>query len=541
MFIFGYIPDLTNVNHRQNGNRGIIYQYFQEVVVVLDHVRTHEEYLNFMLPRLKRLLLEKPGQVLLYLDAALKAYVMNLDKGIEILQSCYSKDFGRPADFDPADMLRCLVLMVSLGITSITKWVDKLAKCDVLAVLCGFEPGKTPSVGAFYDFWNRLWLEDKRLRRERKRKLKKKRKKPKGAKKGQKLPNRRPGVVDRLVRSFRQGRFFSTKRPERLLQELFTRVFVAGSRDRGIIPAEMMLTGDGSPFESCSNPFGVPVCDCRRKGIFNCDCPRRYSDVYANWGYDSSRNVYFWGRNLYTLCCVNGEAELPVFLRFGQASRHDSVLLAFSVVEAWPLLQSAGFTISVFIGDSAHDASALYGLLDLYGTKPVIEFMKKPRFPLPLNDQGVPLCPKGFMMQYWGYDKRRSRFKWRCPKKVGPKGLRDSAVCNEPCCDSDYGLIVYTKPEGNRRIFTDIPRGSALWKELYKRRSASERVNKRYNDFGLDTARVRDNCYWYHLAHLAAMNMHLDAWVKQELKNSGLDKKELLLHWLGVSTAAVCA
>jgi hypothetical protein len=54
--------------------------------MVLDHVRTHEEYLSFMLPRIRKFFLEKPGQVLLYLDAALKAYVMNLDRGIEILQ-----------------------------------------------------------------------------------------------------------------------------------------------------------------------------------------------------------------------------------------------------------------------------------------------------------------------------------------------------------------------------------------------------------------------------------------------------------------------
>ncbi len=180
---------------------------------MLEHVRIHEEYLGFMLPRIRKLFLEKPGQVLLYLDAALKAYVLNLDRGIEILQGCYSKDFGRPADFDPADMLRSLVLMVSLGITSITKWANNLANCDVLAVLSGFVPGKTPSVGAFYDFWNKLWLEDKRLRRERKRKLKKKRKKPKDAKKSQKLHNRRPGVVDRLLRSFRKGRFFPPSAP----------------------------------------------------------------------------------------------------------------------------------------------------------------------------------------------------------------------------------------------------------------------------------------------------------------------------------------
>ncbi len=508
---------------------------------MLDHVRTHEQYLCFMLPRIKKLFLEKPGQVLFYLDAALKAYVMNLDRGIEILQGCYSKDFGRPAVFDPVDMLRSLVLMVSLQITSVTAWADKLTKSDMLAVLSGFEPGKTPSMSAFYDFWNRLWLEDKRLRKKRTLRLRKKSKKPKNVHKGQKLPNRRPGVVDRLVRSFRKGRFFSTKRPERLLQELFTRVFVQGSRDRDIITVSMILTGDGSPFESCGSPFGIPVCDCRSKGIYKCDCPRRYSDVYANWGYDSSRNEYFWGRNLYTLSCVNGEAELPVFLRFGQGSRHDSVLFAFSVVEAWPLFSQAGLNVSVFIGDSAHDASLLYALLDLYGTKPVIEFKIKPKFPLSLNDQGVPLCPKGFMMYYWGYDKIRNRFKWRCPKTVGPRRYRDRMVCNEPCCDSDYGLTVYTKPDWNRRIFTDIPRGSALWKQLYKRRSVAERVNKRYNDYGLDTARVRENCYWYHLAHLAAMNMHLDAWIAQELERLKLDKKKLLLHFLGVGTATACA
>jgi hypothetical protein len=511
------------------------------VVTVLDHIRTHEDYLSFMLPGIRKLFIEKPGQVLFYLDAVLKAFVLNLDNGIDLLQGCYSKSFGRPADFDPGDMLRSLVLMVSLKITSITEWADKIQKSDVLAVLCGFVPGNTPSMSTFYDFWNRLWLEDKKLRKSRKLRFRKKSKKPKNVQKGQKLPNKRPGVADRLVRSFRKGRFFSTKRPERLLQELFTRVFVEGSGNRGIIPVSMMLTGDGSPFESCSSPFGVPVCDCRSKGIYRCDCPRRYSDVYANWGYDSSRNKYFWGRNLYTLSCVNGEAELPVFLRFGQGSRHDSVLFAFSVVEAWPLFSQSGLNVSVFIGDSAHDANALYTLLDDYGTKPVIELNHEPSSVIPLNKQGIPLCPKGYLMQYWGYDLKRCRFKWRCPKVAGKKRDREKVACETLCTDSSYGFTCYTKPEWDRRIFTEIPRGSAAWKELYKRRSVSERVNKRYNDFGLDTARVRENCYWYHLAHLAAMNIHLDAWVRQELERSGLGKKELLLHFLSVGTATAYA
>jgi len=76
---------------------------------------------------------------------------------------------------------------------------------------------------------------------------------------------------------------------------------------------------------------------------------------------------------------------------------------------------------------------------------------------------------------------------------------------------------------------------------LYKKRPVSEKVNKRYNDFGLDTARVRENCCWYHLAYLAAMNMHLDAWVKQELKLTSLDKKGLLMHFLVICKATTCA
>ncbi|MEW5919864.1 MAG: hypothetical protein AB1796_02710 [Bacillota bacterium] len=177
--------------------------------------------------------------------------------------------------------------------------------------------------------------------------------------------------------------------------------------------------------------------------------------------------TYFWGRNLYTFSCVNGEDELPVFLRFGQGSRHDSVVFAFSVVEAWSLFSKAGLNVSVFIGDSAHDANPLYALLDDYGSKPVIALNKKPSSLIPLNEQGIPLCPKGFLMQYWGFGEKKSRFKWRCPKIVGKKRNRNKIDCTTPCTNSSYGFTCYTNPEWDRRIFTDIPRGSAVWKQLY--------------------------------------------------------------------------
>ncbi|MDN5302750.1 MAG: hypothetical protein PWQ60_2264 [Thermoanaerobacteraceae bacterium] len=57
--------------------------------------------------------------------------------------------------------------MLDLGYHSITKWVSVLRSDDILAVLSGFEPHKTPGVGTFYDFFDRLWLEDRDTRIER--------------------------------------------------------------------------------------------------------------------------------------------------------------------------------------------------------------------------------------------------------------------------------------------------------------------------------------------------------------------------------------
>jgi hypothetical protein len=111
------------------------------------------------------------------------------------------------------------------------------------------------------------------------------------------------------------------------------------------------------------------------------------------------------------------------------------VLLAFSVIEAWPLFNKAGLDVSIFIGDSAHDAYPLYTLLDDYGSKPVIDLKKKPSFVLPLNEQGIPLCTKGFLMQYWGFDEKKSRFKWRCPKITGKKGTGIGWTRRDCCCD----------------------------------------------------------------------------------------------------------
>jgi len=500
---------------------------------MLCSVRDHQSFVQFIVPRLKTLFLVNPYLFKQFSLLVLKVSLLDLDSARNLIAPCYSSS-GRPNIYDPLDLLRSLIIMVSLQITSISKWVERLQNEPVLAILSGFVPGQTPSVGTFYDFWDRLWLQDQELRRLQKKKPKKKHKRPKHKKKNEKLPNKHPGVVAKLVDSFLKGKFFSNNRPELLLQKIFLCVFVQTSCDKGLVDNFMDIAGDGSPFWSAANFYGRPICDCRKHGIRQCDCHRIYSDPYANWGYDSYRKVFFFGRNLYTISCVNGPAELPIYLRFGQGCRHDSILGVFSLVELDLLLKDTGLSIKTFIGDSAHDNYATYRLCEHLQILPVIDLRIDPaKASFSLNSAGIPICPNGNLMAYYGYDPNRSRFKWRCPKHAGKKKYRQQAKCDRPCSESAYGRVVYNKTEQDPRLFPRIPRGSKQYRELYNKRTAAERINKRYNDFGLDLTRVRDNCFWYHLAHLAAMNIHLDAWVRLALKESGLSHEELACKFLG--------
>jgi len=48
--------------------------------------------------------------------------------------------------------------MVHLKTYIITRWVEKLKKDKILAIICGFDPDDVPGVSIFYDFLNRFWL-----------------------------------------------------------------------------------------------------------------------------------------------------------------------------------------------------------------------------------------------------------------------------------------------------------------------------------------------------------------------------------------------
>jgi len=397
---------------------------------------------------------------------------------------------------------------------SLDKWLPKLAKNRVLQSACGFS-GKLPGIASYYDFMNRIIKLDEKPR------VKPKKRKPEKKYGKNKMPHRRQGIVQKLVDRILKGRRFN-RRPERLLQEVFAKVCVQPSINLGLVPSTVSVSGDGTCIETGASPFGRKTCNCND---FFCDCPRRFSDPNATWGWDSHNEHYFYGYTGYFISTYNRteKLDLPLYLRLVDAKRHDSISAVVALAEFRDLYPN--LTVDTFISDSASDNYATYELLNAWGINAIIALNKTNKGNLKydgclVNENGIPICPAGQKMVHWGFcGKDRCRIKWRCPRVCGKCDLCDACAS---CSPSDYGRVVYTKPEWDLRLFTNIPRGSDGFKAKMKERTAAERVNNRIlNHYGLENSKMRGKKRISFLATIAGFNVHLDAQLAK-LKATGL-------------------
>ena len=455
-------------------------------------------------------------------DALEKVYALDLDPLKELVEPQYSP-IGRPAVNQPEHFRA--VTLASHYKESITLFVQRLKADDILAIACGYEPGNTPGVGTLYDYFSRLWLATtptKVLRTPYKKKKKK-------LKANEKLPPDNPETVADLVERVLDGETFA-HRPERLLQKILAECAVKPSAKLNLLGDTLKLTlaGDGAPLETGANPFGKKICQCKQQGIYRCSCPRSYTDACANWGWDSYHERWFYGHTLYCLSAANSFNDLPLLLHLNQASAHDSI----TFVPAYAQLRSIfpEFKFEKALLDSAHDAYAIYRMLNMHEIEPFIDLNernKKNNTSEEINHNGIPVCQAGLPMLRWGMHKKRLRIKWRCPKYDDLAGCS----CRQSCSTSKYGRVKYTRPEADYRLFTKTPRGSKAWKKAFVRRSSVERSLKRILvDYAIELERARSDKRWFWLATLAALNQHLDAQI-------GVTKNSLLVR-LGLKKQA---
>ena len=467
---------------------------------------SHDEYRNFVIKKMNFFSSTNPWIIFEHEMIISKLFILNLDTLKNMLKPYYSGT-GRPSKHQ-AEIFRSFIIMNHLQI-SLDQWISKIKHNYLLRTIAGFDQ-QLPSIASYYDFIDRLIKYDDKAR------IKNKKRKPsKKLKHGQKLPHKKSGTVQKLVDQIIKGRRLNS-RPEKRLQEIFAKVCVKPSLELGLINDKITISGDGTCIRTNASHFGKKTCECES---FSCDCPRKFSDPNATWGWDSHNKQWFYGYTGYFISTYNKKLklDLPIYLRLVDAKRHDSISAVVAITEFQDLYPN--LDIQTFISDSASDNYATYELLNHFDINAVIALNKtckdKNMYPkhLTINDKGAPICQAGHAMVNWGFcGKDRCRIKWRCPRVLNK--AKRSESCNS-CSPSKYGRVIYTKPEWDLRLYTRITRGTLAWKNTMKQRTAAERVNNRIlHNYGVEKCKHRGKKKLSFMTIIAGFNVHLDAQVK---------------------------
>ena len=424
--------------------------------------------------------------------------------------SKYSK-FG-PAPRTPSCMHRSYLLSIDFKVDSITEWFSQLKINPLYAILSGFEVGDTPGIGTFYDFFSRLWDSDDNNLSSHLHKLKATVKKP--DKKGSKAKPIDKVTVEDLFKQLEGTTFLIGDQPYGSLFELFKKEFLENSVRKGLInSSNLSIAGNGTPVVTSARERKHRVCDCAEKGITDCDCERYFSQPDCDIGWDSSRDCFYHGYDLYMIVASDSEGDLPVFPLLNPASMHDSHGFLHSFFRMKSFLPD--YNVRKLLLDSAHDAMPYYEYCKKEHITPFIDLNEKRgirvqyKNDFTIGKDGVPVCKAGRKMNHDGVESSKYRIKFRCPLASRKHGCS----CSEPCSNSKYGRTVHLAMKDNPRLINIPPRDSDEWKNEYNARTSVERSNKREKiDFKLESGRHRSTKMWYCRLYHILMLQHLDAW-----------------------------
>jgi len=296
-----------------------------------------------------------------HLEAALTLLLLDLEPAREYLQSLYSPNpRGRPP-YDPVCMLRALLLMTLLGFKSFSLWSKELRNKPRLTVIAGFASAskqkvKTPSVGCFYEFIERLkngkyqkpcqhYIKSSKLK-----KGKHKRNITTEKEIRQKLKETDAAQYDSVTRKLKDELQKNEEQPRpddllKRLEDILINCAIIPSAKRGMLgnTSKLNLCGDGSALPSGANHNGKPSCECHKNRIYKCNHDRYYSDATANWGYDSYRECYYFGHTYYQHIVNYNGHDLPSIPRLHEDK---FCLIIFSIR---PLLIISFFIPPIFV------------------------------------------------------------------------------------------------------------------------------------------------------------------------------------------------
>lgn len=467
---------------------------------------SHADYQKFVIENLRKYYPNPDSISRSTWDIIDRFWNLDLSYTDEKLKSTYSI-FG-PKPRTPSCMHRSYLLSLDFKVLSITEWAAQLKINPLYAILSGFEFGNTPGVGTFYDFINRLWDSAEANFSSHLHPPKNSVKKP--SVKGSKAKSIEKVSVEQLLNELDNTDFFINDQPYGSLFDLFNKEFLQTSVSKGLInPDSLSLAGDGTPIVTSARERKHKLCQCTGE----CSCDRYFSQPDCDIGWDSSRNSFYHGYDLYMLVASDSESDLPVFPLLNPASRHDSHGFLHTFFRMKNFLPD--FNVTKLLLDSAHDAMPIYKYCKHNHITPFIDLNEKRGIKVPykndftIGKDGVPVCKEGFRMRHDGTEPSKYRIKFRCPFFNRKHGCS----CEHPCSDAKYGRTVHLAMKDNPRLINIPPRDTEEWKKEFNARTSVERSNKREKiDFLLENGRHRSTKMWYCRLYNIMMLQHLDAW-----------------------------
>ena len=418
----------------------------------------HSTYQNFVVENLRKYYPNPDALSRSTWDIIDRFWNLDLSYTDELMRSRYSVFGPRPRT--PSCMQRSYLLSIDFKVTLLTDWAAQLKINPLYAILSGFEVGDTPGVGTFYDFLNRLWDSDSDNLNPHVRPVKSKEvKKPK--QKWAKAESVEKTTVEQLFKTLEQKSFSIDEHPYGSLFRLYQKEFQEQSVKRERIPPESLaVAGDGTPVMTSHRERRKRICDCAEKGITDCKCDRYFSQPDCDIGWDSSRDCFYHGYDLYMIVASDSDSDLPIFPLLNPASKHDS----HGFLETYFRMKSflPDFHVNKWLLDSAHDAMPYYLYCRKNGISPFIDLNEKRGIKVKYKDDftigkdGVPVCLAGLKMNHDGTEPSKARIKYRCPLASRKNGCS----CAHPCSDSKYGRTVHLAMKDNPRLINFPPRDS---------------------------------------------------------------------------------
>ena len=272
---------------------------------------SHADYQNFVATNLRKYYPEPDALARSTWNIIERFWNLDLSYTDELMADKYSK-FG-PAPRTPSCMQCSYLLSIAFKVTSLTAWAAQLKINPLYAILSGFELGNTPGVGTFYDFMKRLWNSDNNHLSPHIHPLKSKVKKPKS--KGTKADSVEKVTVAELLPKLENTHFHLDDQPYASLFKIYKKEFLDISVSKDLIHSDSLaLAGDGTPVVTSHRERKKRICDCKNNGITDCKCDRYFSQPDCDIGWDSSRDCFYHGYDLYML--VDSQSTCQFFLIF---------------------------------------------------------------------------------------------------------------------------------------------------------------------------------------------------------------------------------